>query len=337
MDANSSSPETLKALAAQLSTAANAYTGPMDIANHKKITDVAKQILDESREPWMEYLIAMAEMNIVHFFVSHKGFDPIPDDGAISVEELAQKINAQPALIQRFANVLTGCGILIAPTYGFVAHTKVSKTFKSGTMQSMGFAHIWKVLAEPCVQWPGYFELNGLTEPKRANQVPFGFANGHPDKTAFEILAMDAKKSAENNQAMTMFTSMLPISGIYDYKWVIEYASQHAEEQRAIIVDVGGGKGQALKAILKENTQIPASRCVLEDLPHVIADAEAENDEQIQPVQKVGYDFFQPQPIKGEKVHLQSPSCCRRPVAPDPMPNTVCMSLHELRLLLQAH
>jgi hypothetical protein len=88
----------------------------------------------------------------------------------------------------------------------------------------------------------------------------------------------------------------MPIIGIYDFSWVAAYAG--TDPERTLIVDVGGGKGQAIKAIIEETPSIPASACVLQDLPNVINDV-PEEEGILNQVQKVGSSFFDKQPIKG--------------------------------------
>ena len=103
----------------------------------------------------------------------------------------------------------------------------------------------------------------------------------------------------------------MPITGMYDFSWVGEYATRpqdtEAGSSRQLIVDVGGGKGQALKAILDEDERISAARCVLQDQSDVIREAVQEGDV-LGPVKKVAASFFEEQPIKGSTLH-QLPFC----------------------------
>lgn len=67
----------------------------------------------------------------------------------------------------------------------------------------------------------------------------------------------------------------------------------------AFLVDVGGGHGQDFPRLLANvpETDIPG-RLVLQDQPHVIA--EITESSLPASVEKMGYDFFTPQPIQGE-------------------------------------
>ncbi|EHA19292.1 hypothetical protein ASPNIDRAFT_178484, partial [Aspergillus niger ATCC 1015] len=73
------------------------------------------------------------------------------------------------------------------------------------------------------------------------------------------------------------------------------------------IVDVGGGKGQALKEILGAYPGIRSEQCVLFDVDDVIreavAEAERDDNETWRTVRKIPGSFFSEQPVKGAAVY----------------------------------
>jgi hypothetical protein len=272
----------------------------------------------EAVAPVFKYFSSITEMGIIKVFIDHQIFDAIPDEGDISLTELAEKCGADIGLLERFTHFLIAAGILSSPVEGRVAHTKISVGFKSKSRLSALLSHLFDFTLGPIAQWPKYFEQNGLTEPKQANKVPVGLALGHPDKTFYEILETSSPdKTGAFNNAMVMATIAMPATGMYDFKWVGEFAQKEEAKERPLIVDVGGGKGQALKAIFAENPEIPPARCVLFDRPDTIKEVKEEDDELIRPVQKVEGSFLESQPIKGLKT---------------PFPNTA--GSHELILRL---
>lgn len=98
---------------------------------------------------------------------------------------------------------------------------------------------------------------------------------------------------------MATLDEVLPVVGMYDFSWI---GKKEWPGDKALIVDVGGGKGQALKRIMDAFPEIEnkADRLVLEDRPDVIEDAERTADHQaFGKVKKVVHDFFHEQPIKG--------------------------------------
>lgn len=98
--------------------------------------------------------------------------------------------------------------------------------------------------------------------------------------------------------AMRRMEVQVPASGIYDFTWAIERAG--VETERVVLVDVGGGQGQALVAIKEEFERLPMGRCVLQDRKEVIEAMEKEGSEGLREVRKGVVDFFEGQPVKGE-------------------------------------
>ncbi|KAI3325385.1 S-adenosyl-L-methionine-dependent methyltransferase [Xylariaceae sp. AK1471] len=155
----------------------------------------------------------------------------------------------------------------------FIDHTASSKRLHEDRIKLL-FRHIFDFFLVPAAQWPEYFNHHGLREPPAANWVPFGLTAGHPEKTLYEVLETRPKRGQKFNRAMQATVEGMPATGM------------------ALLVDVGGGKGQALKAILAENPRIPASRCVLQDQTDVIRQAVLEVDEALGPVKKVALRFL---------------------------------------------
>ena len=150
-------------------------------------------------------------------------------------------------------------------------------------------------------KWPQYFEKFGLTEPKHNNFVPSTFAWGCEEKNFWEMMDLFPKRAKTFNQSMATLDEVLPVTGMYDYSWIGEYAEKGEDKERALIVDVGSGKGQALKRIMSTVPQIPGSRLVMQDRPPVIKEVEESGDKALEGVVKQGHDFFQEQPVKGSQ------------------------------------
>lgn len=100
---------------------------------------------------------------------------------------------------------------------------------------------------------------------------------------------------------MALALAEMPATGTYDFGWVASHVGaadeQEAGDQRVLLVDVGGGQGQILKAILEQNAHIPPSRCVLEDQSE-----EAVKEDTTGVMSAVGrqvVSFFEEQPVKG--------------------------------------
>ncbi|RAL11486.1 S-adenosyl-L-methionine-dependent methyltransferase [Aspergillus homomorphus CBS 101889] len=256
----------------------------------------------EAETPIHGYLYTMVELGVLRFFVEYRVFDAIPESG-ISIAALASETGVDCALLTRQINFLVAAEVLkAAATPGQIEHTSLSKTFQ-GPMATLFYPHTFDYFMATAVKWPEYFRQHGPQEPRKSNQAPFGFAMGYPDKTFYEVLELLPEQRAKSfNDAMALSLDDMPITGVYDFRWVGESAS--AQVGRPCIVDVGGGKGQALRAILEETPAIPASSCFIEDQAEMIRQGGEEANGVLVSVQRVTHSFFDEQPVKGALVYF---------------------------------
>lgn len=149
----------------------------------------------------------------------------------------------------------------------------------------------------PWAQWPQFFDKYGLKEPKLGNHNPHCFAWGDPEKNFWEVISKYPERLVDFNQSMNTLDEVLPVTGMYDFGWI---AKAEGPEDRPLIVDVGGGKGQALKRIMAAFPEIPAQRLVLEDRAAVIDEVIKADEPGFAEVKKIPHDFYNPNPVKGE-------------------------------------
>lgn len=88
-------------------------------------------------------------------------------------------------------------------------------------------------------------------------------------------------------------------------KWVdlypIEKQLVHGlkqDKEAAFVVDIGGGRGHDLKDV-KAKLGRPPGRLILQDLPETIATVDPS---WMEGIEAMTYDFFTPQPVKGENI-----------------------------------
>lgn len=254
--------------------------------------------------PVGKYFANIAELSVLRIFLEYNVFAAIPaPPSIISIEELAGKLEkVDHKILVRFSRMLIATGVLASPAPGHVALTPVSQSFLNP--QASGFfTYLFDFFLAPSTKWTDYFDnLGSLKEPPLSSRCPGGFAFGAPDKTAYEILSAMPQKSGTLNQAMTLEGDVPAIPGGYQFKWVADHAA--SDSSRMLIVDVGGGKGQALKAILDSHPQISAQRCALQDQAAVIHFAAQERkDDILGQVQIIGKSFFEQTPVQGALVY----------------------------------
>lgn len=245
----------------------------------------------------------MIEIGLVKVFIQNHIFEAIPEEGSISISGLAKKTGGEFNLLERFSNYLIGAGVLLSPTKGHIAHSIKSKEFLDpNAIGALLFLHAFDFFLVSSVRWSDFFTLHGLAEPKKANQTPFGLASGHPDKDLYQVLETMPKRAEQFNRTMALTMEQMPITGMYDFSWVGKYTE--VGSSRPLIVDIGGGKGQALMAILEENQAIEPIRCVLQDQESVIKESiqETVGGDIMSQVNKIGGSFFEEQKIKGSAI-----------------------------------
>ena len=93
----------------------------------------------------------------------------------------------------------------------------------------------------------------------------------------------------------------------YSFGWLVDKA--RVELGRAVLVDVGGGKGHSLAAILRDYPGLPRERCALQDRGEVIKAVEEVNDPVLSTVRKMTVDFHTEQPVKGRHDTSIHPEC----------------------------
>ncbi len=146
---------------------------------------------------------------------------------------------------------------------------------------------------------PGYYHKHGFKSPEDHKNVPFTFAHGTVDEDFFDILVKDKDKLTIFNNAMEIMAvlGLKPLGTMYAFDELVP------NEVGIALVDIGGGKGQMLRAIQAAYPEM-RGKLVLEDLKVVLDGGVVVDNE----VVKIPYDFFKDvQPIKGKSFPSVSP------------------------------
>lgn len=247
--------------------------------------------------PIHTYLYNMIELGIARALIDRHVFEAIPVEGDISIDELGVRSGVEFTLLNRFIQFLILAKCLVSPALGRVAHTEKSRVFLYP--EAVNFLSLdVDFFMGPATRWSDYFEANGWKEPQSSKCTPLGLCYGHPDKSIYDVMPLlPGKRAATFNAAMANTIDEMRIVGYYDFSWIAKHVEN--DSKRTLIVDVGGGKGQALKAIIQESPAIPAQRCVLQDQATAINEAISDDDALIKDIPKVISSFFEPQLIKG--------------------------------------
>lgn len=186
-------------------------------------------------------------------FAARAGIADLLREGPKSAAELSTTLGYQEEPLYRTLRVLTVNNVFAELPGRRFALTPVSELLRSdvqGSSQAVaahfGFTSFWHAMAE-------------IDHTMRTGAPSFDEANG---KDLWAHLRENGEEAAVFNRAMTATSAITaePVAKAYDFTGI------------RTLVDVGGGHGALLAAILARN---PEMRGVLFDLPEVVAGAPA--------------------------------------------------------------
>ena len=171
--------------------------------------------------------------------------------GPLSGTQLADRVGADADALKRLMRALIGIGIFRQGSDGRYALNPLADTLRTDAPVSMAGMARWVGSAQHRQHW------SHLTDAIRTGDPVVPALRGKP---VFEYLAGEAALRGIFNSAMTNLSEFAtaPLTAAYDFSAF------------GTIVDVGGGRGRLLAAILEA---APKSRGVLFDLPEVVSAA----------------------------------------------------------------
>ncbi|GBE03018.1 multifunctional cyclase-dehydratase-3-O-methyl transferase TcmN [bacterium BMS3Bbin06] len=220
------------------------------------------------------------------YVVAKLGIADFLKNGPMSCEQLAKSVNVNSSSLYRALRTLASVGVFSETEAGIFKQTKMSKLLESdiaGSQRAVAML-VW----EPWWR-QGWDELLYSVE---TGKVGFDHVHG---MGLFEYLSRNADASSLFNKAMDSFTGQEidSILSSYDFSNFTK------------IVDIGGGNGAFMCAILKS---CPDVNGILFDLPNTIATARKlmkENAEEKR-CDLIAGDFFKSMPVGGDLYTLKS-------------------------------
>jgi hypothetical protein len=172
-------------------------------------------------------------------------------DGPVDCEDLAAATGTHAPSLQRVLRALASVGVFTEASPGSFALTPLAELLRTETPGSMRALAIMYAEEQ-------YRAWGGLLHSVRTGEMAFDhqFGMGY-----FEYLAQHPEADRVFNEAMTGWTHQLvgAVVDTYDFS------------PFKTVVDVGGGYGTLLAAVLRSN---PGTRGVLFEQPHVVASVE---------------------------------------------------------------
>ena len=205
--------------------------------------------------------------------------------GPVNSDELAQRVVADPDTLYRLLRALAGLGVFTETAPRFFALTPIGNLLRSNVPGSLrAFSLVGRELG-----WEPWGEL---LHSVCTGETAFDHLHG---EGYFEYLKQNPEAARMFGQAMTAFvtTNGLAAATAYDFSTFSK------------IVDVGGGNGALMEALLRQN---PKVKGIVFDHPDVVAAAEKRLvlSGLSGRCECIGGDFFEAVPSGGDAYLLAS-------------------------------
>ncbi|KAL2063150.1 hypothetical protein VTL71DRAFT_6222 [Oculimacula yallundae] len=249
----------------------------------------------------MDVLMKQWEMSqciaALNLLVELDVLEAIPKQGSITSKDLAEIIKVDESAIARALKLVIINGICTEPTPNNFALNANAFVFLKGAARE--FFQFMIDQTGPFYKLPEYFRTHQQEDLYDLKKSPYAWAVGMEGHDYYEAISSDPKKLHNFNFTMATSEAVTPILGMFPWASVKEQVE--ADQSRAFIVDIGGGRGQLLTAIQKEAPAGFGAKMILQDRPDVLASLTADD---VPGIEKMSYDFYTPQPIKNAHFYV---------------------------------
>ncbi|RYP14619.1 hypothetical protein DL767_010384 [Monosporascus sp. MG133] len=318
MSLNPSYPQAIHPLVERINRAAQRCTSAggslrfeSDIVR-RDLVAAAEQLLMAARSP-EENVFAIAQQPAqnaaLRCAIALGIADALPADGSPrSVDDIASSTGADRSLLSRILRACASTSLLSEPSELYYAHNAVSRTLLSPANRAL-LTLMFDYNGRAVVALPEFLQARKWQDPGSYTDCSFmlGCRTHLPmweyrdrDETCRQVF--DLGMQSEIVAALSTGKASGPFPFGEELADNNNYNNNNLQDDDTLtIVDLGGGRGQALQEIREEHPQLSAARFVLMDLGPVIENALAAGlPSWIEPV--VG-SFFEPLPVRDARVY----------------------------------
>ena len=277
--------------------------GQQDVFNsdlRHEVVRKARQVLLEVSSPLQFMMMQVSNFHIyvaVRTLAMHGVFKNIPATKAISIDDLANKTAMPAPLLRRQVRLLAVAQILIEESLDHFAHTRLSRQYSEAEDLHSMLEVVNERVTRSMSTLPDYVAARKLAPEEEDHQhCPFTWSRGKDGTSVWDIMAETGELSRFQT-GLNPSNKNFPTVGFYDFASL----AQGDLGGRDVLVDVGGGIGQVLTAIINSAPEMlsVASKCVLQDLEGPVGQAQSLGHLP-SGVRTMPHSFFNEQPIKGE-------------------------------------
>ncbi|KAI1111585.1 S-adenosyl-L-methionine-dependent methyltransferase [Nemania sp. NC0429] len=216
-----------------------------------------------------------------------------------TVAELATQLGIQEELLRRMMRHIAASGYINMTAPDEYTPNKFSKSLSRVVMDS-GYSWGPPILIPAFLHAEEWFKTNGYICPTNNLNTPYQIAH-KTDLQWFSHLQTDSFWAQEFNDHMHGYMLGRPQwmdEGFYPIKERVFDGFNATDKDGVLLVDIAGGIGHYTEELLSKFPNAPG-RLILQDVPAVLG-----NVRQLHPrIEKMEYDFFTEQPVKGARVY----------------------------------
>ncbi|KAF2203259.1 S-adenosyl-L-methionine-dependent methyltransferase [Delitschia confertaspora ATCC 74209] len=263
----------------------------------------AEKLAIATREPEENvYHIAtqIAHNAAIRSIIAMGVFEQMPEDGSpISSSTLASRLNVNEELLIRLLRACTSTHLFANPSPNHYVHTPLSRAYLTPANRAMT-AQMYDFTCKGVFALPEFLLLNKFDSAGTYESGAFQMG-ANTDLTFWDYLAAVPERMQLFSAGMRAATTIGSgrASGAFPFGEALA-EDPVANEDDVAVVDVGGGRGQALEAIQRDWPGMKG-KLVLQDLPHVVKDAEKKGLPEWMGTS--GGSFFEEQKIKGARIY----------------------------------
>lgn len=210
----------------------------------------------------------------------------------VTHEELVQKTNAAPRLLQNLLRSMAAFGFITETLKDTYAANRVSHIFANPNV--IGAApHLSKIHTPVAQVLPSYLKEHKYQDINDSKDLPFQQAV-KTKLTPFEWMKSDPEQMKALGHIMVLDAVQ---SWVSSYPVEKEVGDFKVASDSALLVDIGGGFGQHSVFFKNKYPDIPG-RIIVQDIPSTLAHAPA-----VEGIEFAAYDFFTRQTVCGAKFY----------------------------------
>ncbi|KAK0651525.1 S-adenosyl-L-methionine-dependent methyltransferase [Cercophora newfieldiana] len=262
-----------------------------------KLSNSVTTLLETPYDIGTKFVEILGLSGALYTLVKTGAIEEVPSFGSITAEDLATAVNIPTTAIKRLMRMALVNGIFTEPSPSVYAHNPLSQSFRLSALGGLILISVEHNKAT--VALPDYFKSHTSSDFFDLKKSPYAFSRSQEGKTYYEVLDADVEYRPVWNAILSVMDKNMPILGMFPWETLKEQVEK--EPERPFVVDIGGGRGQALLKLQEEIPGAFGGRLILQDLEAVIGTL---GDGDTPGIEGMVYNAFEEQPVKNAHVYF---------------------------------